>query len=113
MTYVVTENCIRCKYMDCVEVCPVDCFYEGENMLVIHPDECIDCGVCVPECPANAIYPDTEPGLERWLALNATYALVWPNITRKGVMPADADAFNGIPDKYNLYFSPRPGRTKN
>ena len=63
MTYVVTENCIKCKYMDCVEVCPVDCFYAGENMLVIHPDECIDCGVCEPECPANAIKPDTEPGL--------------------------------------------------
>ena len=67
MTYVVNENCIKCKYMDCVEVCPVDCFYEGENMLVIHPDECIDCGVCEPECPVDAIKPDTEPGLEKWL----------------------------------------------
>ena len=67
MTYVVTEKCIRCKYLDCVEVCPVDCFYEGENMLVIHPDECIDCGVCEPECPVDAIRPDTEPGLEQWL----------------------------------------------
>ncbi len=67
MTYVVNENCIKCKYMDCVEVCPVDCFYEGENMLVIHPDECIDCGVCEPECPAEAIKPDTEGGLEDWL----------------------------------------------
>ena len=73
MTYVVTENCIKCKYMDCVEVCPVDCFYEGENMLVIHPDECIDCGVCEPECPAEAIKPDTEPGLEKWLKINAEY----------------------------------------
>ena len=62
MTYVVVESCIKCKYMDCVEVCPVDCFYEGENMLVIHPDECIDCGVCEPECPIEAIKPDTEPG---------------------------------------------------
>ena len=61
MTYVVTDNCIKCKYMDCVEVCPVDCFYEGDNMLVIHPDECIDCGVCEPECPAEAILPDGEP----------------------------------------------------
>ena len=60
MTYVVTEACIKCKYMDCVEVCPVDCFYEGENMLVINPDECIDCGVCEPECPPEAILPDTE-----------------------------------------------------
>ncbi len=64
MTFVVTDNCIKCKYMDCVEVCPVDCFYEGENMLVIHPDECIDCGVCEPECPAEAIVADTESGLE-------------------------------------------------
>jgi ferredoxin len=63
LTYVVNESCIRCKTMDCVEVCPVDCFYEGENMLVIHPDECIDCGVCEPECPVDAIKPDTEPGL--------------------------------------------------
>ena len=67
MTYIVNENCIKCKYTDCVEVCPVDCFYEGENMLVIHPDECIDCGVCEPECPVDAIKPDTEPGLEKWL----------------------------------------------
>ena len=74
MAYVVTEQCIRCKYMDCVEVCPVDCFYEGENMLVINPNECIDCGVCEPECPAEAILPDTEGGLEKWLELNATAA---------------------------------------
>ena len=67
MTYVVTEACIKCKYTDCVEVCPVDCFYEGENMLVIHPDECIDCGVCEPECPADAIKPDTEPDMESWV----------------------------------------------
>src|SRR6202790_1840460 len=71
MTYIVTDPCIKCKYMDCVEVCPVDCFYEGENMLVIHPDECIDCGVWAPERPAKSITPDTEPGLERWLKLNA------------------------------------------
>src|SRR5580700_12060936 len=73
MTYVVVENCIKCKYMDCVEVCPVDCFYEGNNMLVIHPDECIDCGVCEPECPAEAILPDTEPGLEKWLEVNRKF----------------------------------------
>jgi NAD-dependent dihydropyrimidine dehydrogenase PreA subunit len=71
MTFVVTDNCIKCKYMDCVEVCPVDCFYEGENMLVIHPDECIDCGVCEPECPADAISADSEPGLESWLKQSA------------------------------------------
>jgi ferredoxin len=83
MTYVVNESCIKCKYMDCVEVCPVDCFYEGENMLVIHPDECIDCGVCVPECPVDAIKPDTEPDLEKWLELNREFAQKWPNITAK------------------------------
>ena len=82
MTYIVNENCIKCKYTDCVEVCPVDCFYEGENMLVIHPDECIDCGVCEPECPVDAIKPDTEPGLEKWLELNREYAEKWPNIDR-------------------------------
>ena len=90
MTYVVTDACIRCKYMDCVEVCPVDCFYEGENMLVINPSECIDCGVCEPECPAEAIVPDTEAGLEKWLEVNATYSAEWPNLTRKRESPADA-----------------------
>ncbi|MGA7211844.1 MAG: ferredoxin FdxA [Pseudolabrys sp.] len=89
MTYVVVENCIKCKYMDCVEVCPVDCFYEGENMLVIHPDECIDCGVCEPECPAEAIKPDTEAGLEKWLELNAEYSKTWANITVKKEAPPD------------------------
>ena len=74
MTYVVTDACIKCKYMDCVEVCPVDCFYEGEVMLVINPNECIDCGVCEPECPAEAILPDTESGLEKWLELNTTFS---------------------------------------
>ncbi len=93
MTYVVTEDCIKCKYTDCVEVCPVDCFYEGENMLVIHPDECIDCGVCEPECPAEAIKPDTEPGLEKWLKVNADYAKSWPNITQKKDPPADAKEY--------------------
>ena len=106
MTYVVTEACIKCKYMDCVEVCPVDCFYEGENMLVINPSECIDCGVCEPECPAEAILPDTESGLEKWLELNTTFSAQWPNITRKGEQPDDADEHKGEgPDKY---FSGRP-----
>jgi ferredoxin len=110
MTYVVTENCIKCKYMDCVEVCPVDCFYEGANMLVIHPDECIDCGVCEPECPAEAIKPDTEPVMEKWLALNAEYATTWPNITEKGAPPADAEAFDGKPGKFEQYFSAEPAQ---
>jgi ferredoxin len=108
MTYVVNDSCIRCKYMDCVSVCPVDCFYEGANMLVIHPDECIDCGVCEPECPVEAIKPDTEPGLEEFLKLNADYAKTWPNITIKRDAPADAKDWEGKPDKIKL-FDPEPG----
>ena len=110
MTYVVTEACIRCKYMDCVEVCPVDCFYEGDNMLVINPGECIDCDACLPECPAEAILPDTEPGLERMLEINATYSAEWPNITRKRESPADADEFKGADGKFEKYFSAEPGQ---
>ena len=109
MTYVVTEACIRCKYTDCVEVCPVDCFYEGENMLVIHPDECIDCGVCEPECPAEAILADTDPEAEKWLELNRDYSEKWPNITAKLEPPTDADAMQGEADKLKKYFSPNPG----
>ena len=110
MTYVVVDNCIKCKYMDCVEVCPVDCFYEGENMLVIHPDECIDCGVCEPECPAEAIKPDTEPGLEKWVQLNAKYSEEWPNIIAKGDPPPDGEKFDGEAGKLDKYFSPQPGK---
>ena len=95
MTYVVTDACIKCKYMDCVEVCPVDCFYEGDNMLVINPSECIDCGVCEPECPAEAILPDTESGLEQWLELNTKFSAEWPNITVKKPSPDDADEHKG------------------
>jgi len=109
MTYVVTENCIKCKYLDCVEVCPVDCFYEGANMLVIHPDECIDCGVCEPECPAEAIKPDTEPSLEKWLTLNAQYAKAWPNVTQKRDAPPDAKEWDGKPDKFAQFFDAAPG----
>jgi ferredoxin len=110
MTYVVTENCIKCKYMDCVEVCPVDCFYEGHSMLVIHPDECIDCGVCEPECPAEAIKPESALGVERWIELNAKYAGEWPNITGRKEPPADGKAFDGVPEKFDKYFSPEPGQ---
>ena len=81
MTYIVNDKCIKCKLMDCIEVCPVDCFYEGENMLVIKPDECIDCGVCEPECPVDAIVADTESGSEKWVELNTKYSEIWPNIT--------------------------------
>ena len=109
MTFVVTDNCIKCKYMDCVEVCPVDCFYEGENMLVIHPDDCIDCGVCEPECPAEAILSDTMPGLGKWLGLNSEYSAIWPNIAIKRPAPEDAKTFDGVPEKLAKYFSDKPG----
>jgi ferredoxin len=111
MTYIVDEACIKCKYMDCVEVCPVDCFYEGENMLVIHPDECIDCGVCEPECPPEAILPDTDPGADAWLEMNREYSETWPNITRHGEAPADADAYRDVEGKFEKYFSTNPGTT--
>ena len=110
MTYIVTENCIKCKFMDCVEVCPVDCFYEGENFLVINPDECIDCGVCEPECPAEAILPDTEEGLEKWLDLNTKFSAIWPNITSQGETPVDADDWKDKKGKLSeLSESPGPG----
>ncbi|MDJ0683981.1 MAG: ferredoxin family protein [Alphaproteobacteria bacterium] len=110
MTYVVTEACIKCKYQDCIEVCPVDCFYEGENMLVIHPDECIDCGVCEPECPAEAILPDTEAEAEKWLELNREYSEKWPNIVAMGQPPEDADAYLNVEGKFEKHFSPNPGQ---
>ncbi len=94
----------------CQEVCPVDCFYEGENMLVINPDECIDCGVCEPECPVEAIQPDTEKGLEKWLELNRSLSTEWPNITRKGEPPADADDFKDEKDKFDRYFTKNPAK---
>ena len=109
MPYIVTEACIKCKYTDCVEVCPVDCFYEGENMLVIHPDECIDCGVCEPECPAEAIVPDSDPRAEELAELNRNFSETWPNITRKKAAPADADAWKDVHNKYPEHFSDKPG----
>lgn len=85
MTYVVGENCILCKHTDCVEVCPVDCFYEGPNTLVIHPEECIDCDLCVPECPVDAIYAedDLPEDQAEFLELNAELAEIWPCITEQ------------------------------
>ncbi len=111
MTYVVTDACIRCKYMDCVDVCPVDCFYEGANMLVIDPQTCIDCGVCVPECPVGAISSDVESGMEKWVKLNGDYAKVWPRISEKGLPPSDADKWKETVSKYEKYFDPNPGNT--
>jgi ferredoxin len=109
MTYIVNDKCIMCKYTDCVEVCPVDCFYEGENMLVIHPDECIDCGVCEPECPPEAILPDTEPGADAWLDLNKRLSETWPNITQRLDPLTNADAMRDEKNKFDTYFTEAPG----
>ena len=101
MTFVVTENCIKCKYMDCVEVCPVDCFREGPNFLVIDPDECIDCNLCVPECPVDAIYADDDvpEAQQLFTELNAKLAKKWPVISIKKEPPLDADKWVDVKDK--------------
>ena len=104
MTYIVNDKCIGCKFTDCVEVCPVDCFYEGENMLVINPDECIDCGVCEPECPVDAIQPDTEDGTAKWVEFNKKWSEQWPVITEKKEPLPDAEKLKDEPDKLNKYF---------
>ena len=104
MTYLVTEDCIKCKYTDCVEVCPVDCFYEGPNFLVINPDECIDCGVCEPECPIGAIIPDNNQDIDVvfWTDLNRKLSEKWPNITKKKSPLPDAEEWKGKPGKLDL-----------
>ena len=95
MTYFVNEDCIKCKYTDCVEVCPVDCFYEGENFLAINTEECIDCGVCEPECPADAIIADNNPKFtQRLLDINDKMSQIWPVITEQIEPMPDADKFN-------------------
>jgi len=101
MTFVVTDNCIKCKYTDCVEVCPVDCFHEGPNFLAIDPDECIDCTLCEPECPANAIFPedDVPAGQENFIALNAELSKSWPVLTERKDAPPDAKEWDGKSDK--------------
>ena len=117
MTYIVGDACVKCKYTDCVEVCPVDCFYEGENFLAINPQECIDCGVCEPECPAGAIYPDTEmtPYLQKWLDINTKYSTgpdAWPVITSQRQPMENADDFNpkmGYEGWKGQYLSEKPG----
>ncbi|MGK2941547.1 MAG: ferredoxin FdxA [Immundisolibacter sp.] len=104
MAFVVTEACIKCKYTDCVEVCPVDCFREGPNMLVIDPDECIDCTLCVAECPVEAIVDEEEVAADQqeFIELNARLSLQWPAITQRKDAPADADAWVGVPAKRKL-----------
>ena len=101
MTYVVGENCIKCKYTDCVDVCPVDCFHEGPNFLVIDPEECIDCTLCVPECPANAIFADDELPADQasFLALNEELSREWPVINESKDSPDDADDWDGVDGK--------------
>ncbi|MGV3592857.1 MAG: ferredoxin FdxA [Gammaproteobacteria bacterium] len=101
MTFVVGDNCIKCKHTDCVEVCPVDCFYEGPNMLVINPDECIDCALCEPECPVDAIFAEDEvpDNQHEFIALNAELAKNWPNITEMKPALPDAEEWNGVEGK--------------
>ena len=103
MTYLVNDKCFKCKHTDCVEVCPVDCFYEGDNMLVINPDECIDCGVCVPECPVDAIIEDTEDIDNKWYKLNEEYSNKWSNITKKKDPLPDAEKYKDEENKLEKY----------
>ena len=104
MTYLVNEKCIKCKYTDCVEVCPVDCFYEGENMLVINPDECIDCGVCEPECPVDAIFSEDElpPDQIPFIEINERLSQEWSNISEKKDALPEAEKFGEVKEKISL-----------
>ncbi|MCC8416813.1 MAG: ferredoxin family protein [Rickettsia endosymbiont of Gnoriste bilineata] len=102
MTYVVTDECVKCKYTDCVEVCPVDCFYEGELMLVINPDECIDCGVCESECPVKAIKPESEQLID-WIERAKSFSSKWSNITVKKPALPDADKYQNEKNKFEKY----------
>ena len=111
MAFVVTEPCVKCKFTDCVSVCPVDCFREGENMLVIAPDECIDCQACVPACPVNAIFfeDDVPADQQSFIALNRRLSEGWPAINKAKAHPADAEQFRAVKAKRHLV-SERPGR---
>ncbi|MBS35811.1 MAG: ferredoxin [Thiotrichales bacterium] len=104
MTFVVNENCIKCKYTDCVEVCPVDCFHEGPNMLVIDPEECIDCTLCEPECPIDAIVSEDDLSEDQMflIELNQELSREWPVITEQKDGPPDAKEWEGVPDKLKL-----------
>ena len=111
MTYVVKDECIKCKLTDCVEVCPVDCFYEGENFLAINPDECIDCGVCEPECPLGAIVADTDKNLkdkEKWLLINKKFSAIWPNINKKKEPMPEHEKYREVKNKFEEHFSEKP-----
>jgi ferredoxin len=110
VAYVVTEACVKCRYTDCVEVCPVACFREGENMVVIDPDECINCDACVPQCPVNAIYPedDVPPKWQDYVAFNARLSKVWPVIDKAKDPLPEAEEFKGVEDK-KQYLSEKPG----
>ena len=113
MPHVVTSACVDHKYQECVAVCPVEAFREADTYLVIDPDECIDCGVCEPECPADAILQDSEltgSELDKWMNINKKYSNIWPNITEVGEVPADAEEWDGVPDKYENHFSEKPGQ---
>lgn len=109
MAHVVTQACIRCKYSDCVEVCPVDAFREGANMVVIDPEACICCGACVTECPIGAIADEDEPAGAPWAELNARHARLWPIITKRRTAQPDAAQFVDVPDKHRDWFDPSPG----
>src|SRR4051812_19479247 len=104
MTYVVTESCIKCKYTDCVDVCPVDCFREGPNMLVIDPDECIDCTLCVPECPVEAIFAEDDvPDAQReFIEKNRALAAKWQPLIERKPAPPDADEWAKVKEKRQL-----------
>ena len=110
MTFVVGEECIKCKYTDCVEVCPVDCFYEGPNMLVINPDECIDCALCEPECPVDAIHAEDEMPEDHkdFLAINKSLSKSWPNITEAKLPLPDAEDWKNVPAKRSLLITEWP-----
>lgn len=114
MTYVVTENCIKCKYTDCVEVCPVDCFHEGPNFLVIDPEECIDCSLCEPECPAGAIMEedDVPEGQKHFFEINKELSLTWPVLTEKKPALDDADDWDGKEGKTELLEKEWPEESK-
>ena len=113
MPYVITEKCLGEVYAQCVDVWPVNCIHPGQHngqeFMVINPEECIDCGVCEPECPAEAIVPDSDDRATEWAEQNRTYSALWPNLTRKGEVPADADEWKDKPGKAEQ-FSPEPGQ---